>query len=81
MCQNAQSETQSGAQSLARHDGLGSITVCSCGTILHIGGISVRMELGSFVQTAAMFEQAMKSLEHQALTLLKTPLPISTTTH
>ncbi|NYF81242.1 hypothetical protein [Granulicella arctica] len=79
MCQAAIAEVQS----LARHEGLGSITLCSCGTIsLHVGGVSVRMELASFIQTAGMCEQAMKNLESQALTLLHaSQTPISTTTH
>ena len=79
MCDQSQSEIQP----LSKQEGLGSITLCSCGTVsLHLGGVSMRMELSTFVQTVEMCQQAMKTLEMQALTLLKTSRgPVSTITH
>ena len=75
--------SQSMIQSLAHQEGLGSISLCSCGTVsLHIGGVSIRMELSTFVQTVEMCQQGMKALKMEALTLLKTSrAPVSTTTH
>jgi hypothetical protein len=61
-------------QTLASAPGLGSITLCPCGTIsLHVGGISVRMELSAFLQTGQMYVAAMASLEQQAQTLQAAP--------
>jgi hypothetical protein len=57
-------------QTLASSAGLGSISVCGCGTLsLHVGGVSVRMDLTAFVQTAEMFRIATAHLEAQARTL------------
>jgi hypothetical protein len=57
-------------QTLASSAGLGSITVCGCGTLsVHVGGVTVRMELSAFVQTAEMFRIAVAHLETQARTL------------
>jgi hypothetical protein len=56
-------------QTLASSAGLGSISVCGCGTLsLHVGGVSVRMDLTAFVQTAEMFRIAIAHLENQAKT-------------
>jgi len=61
MCtENAKVET------LATSTGLGSITLCSCGTVsLHVGGVSVRMEMGAFMQAARMCHIAMLALDGQ----------------
>jgi hypothetical protein len=57
-------------ETLATSSGLGSITLCACGTVsLHIGGISVRMELTAFAQTAEMCRVALAALEVQAQSL------------
>jgi hypothetical protein len=57
-------------QTLASSAGLGSISVCGCGTLsLHVGGVSIRMDLTAFVQTAEMFRTAVAHLEAQARTL------------
>jgi hypothetical protein len=57
-------------QTLASSTGLGSITVCGCGTLsLHVGGVSIRMDLTAFVHTAEMFRIAVANLEAQARTL------------
>ena len=75
--------SQSMIQSLAQQEGLGSISLCSCGTVsLHIGGVSIRMELSTFIQTVEMCQRGMNALEMEAVTLLKTSqAPVSTTTH
>jgi hypothetical protein len=68
--------TEDQNQTLATSSGLGSITVCGCGTIsVHVGGVSVRMELSAFVQTAEMFRMAIAQLETRSLqsTAPKTP--------
>jgi hypothetical protein len=57
-------------QTLATAPGLGCITLCSCGTVsLSVGGVSVRMELTAFVQTAEMCRTAMEALKLQAQAL------------
>jgi hypothetical protein len=57
-------------KTLASSEGLGSISVCGCGTLtLHVGGVSVRMDITAFVQTAEMFRIAVANLEAQARTL------------
>lgn len=57
-------------QTLASSAGLGSIAVCGCGTLsLHVGGVSLRMDLTAFVQTAEMFRIAVAHLEAQARNL------------
>jgi hypothetical protein len=62
--------TEDKHQTLASSPGLGSISVCGCGTLsLHVGGVSVRMDLTAFVQTAEMFRIAVANLEAQARTL------------
>ncbi len=54
-------------QTLAVAPGLGSITLCPCGTIsLHVGGVSIRMAPSAFAQTEQMCRIAMASLELQA---------------
>jgi hypothetical protein len=54
-------------QTLASASGLGSVTLCACGTVtLHVGGISVRMEPTAFAQTAEMCRTALAALEVQA---------------
>ena len=53
-------------ETLATCTGLGSITLCPCGTVsLHVGGVSVRMELGAFMQAARMCHIAMLALDGQ----------------
>jgi hypothetical protein len=53
-------------ETLATCTGLGSITLCPCGTVsLHVGGVSLRMELGAFMQAAKMCHIAMLSLDGQ----------------
>jgi hypothetical protein len=48
---------------LATTDSLGSVTLCDCGTVsLHLGGVSVRLELADFAQAAAMCQAAMHSI-------------------
>jgi hypothetical protein len=62
--------TEDKHQTLASSAGLGSISVCGCGTLsLHVGGVSVRMDLKAFVQTAEMFRIAIAHLEDQARNL------------
>jgi hypothetical protein len=57
-------------QTLSSSVGLGSISVCGCGTLsLHVGGVSIRMDLTAFVQTAEMFRIAVAHLEAQARNL------------
>ena len=57
-------------QTLSSSVGLGSISVCGCGTLsLHVGGVSIRMDLTAFVQTAELFRIAIAHLENQARTL------------
>ena len=51
---------------LATCEGLGSITLCPCGTVsLNVGGVSVRMELSAFVQAARMCHTAVVALDHE----------------
>ena len=53
-------------QTLATCAGLGSITLCPCGTVsLNVGGVSVRMELSAFVQAARMCHTAVVALDHE----------------
>ena len=62
--------TEDKHQTLASSAGLGSISACGCGTLsLHVGGVSVRMDLTAFVQTAEMFRIAVAHLEAQARNL------------
>jgi hypothetical protein len=50
-------------RTLALTEGLGSITICGCGTVsLHLGCVSVRLELDAFTQASAMCQAAMESL-------------------
>jgi hypothetical protein len=57
-------------QTLASSKGLGSISVSGCGTLsLHVGGVSIRLDLNAFVQTAEMFRIAVANLEAQASAL------------
>jgi hypothetical protein len=56
-------------QTLASAPGLGSITLCPCGTItLHLGGVSVRLDPHAFAQTAGMCRDALEALTSQART-------------
>jgi hypothetical protein len=53
---------------------VGSVTLCGCGTVsLHVGGISVRMEMSVFAETVAMCQHAMRSLPVPAVSLLEAP--------
>ncbi|MEI9978825.1 MAG: hypothetical protein WDN23_07425 [Edaphobacter sp.] len=57
-------------QTLAVLAGLGSVTLCPCGTVsLHVGGVSVRLETAAFVQTAEMCREAIEALKLHAQTL------------
>jgi hypothetical protein len=57
---------------LANHEGLGSITMCNCGVVsLHIGGISLRMEISAFSRLETMIREATEELCAQALLLDK----------
>ena len=59
MCQINQNQLQT----LATLDGLGSVTLCGCGTIsLHVGGVSVRMERSVLAETVAMCQDALRAL-------------------
>ncbi len=63
-------DEQNPHETLATCPGLGSITVCPCGTVsLHVGGVSVRMELSAYMQVAKMCHIAMLSLDHQFRTV------------
>ena len=70
-------------ETLATCSGLGSITLCPCGTVsLHVGGVSVRMELGAFMQAARMCHVAMLSLDGQVRAMAQTATAkASTVTH
>jgi hypothetical protein len=47
---------------------VGSVTLCGCGTVsLHVGGISVRMEVNVFAETVAMCQQALNLLPVQSV--------------
>ena len=75
MCSENKEDKQ---ETLASSRGLGSISVCACGTLsLHVGGVSIRMDLTAFVQTAEMFRIAVANLEGQAraLQLATTKIP------
>jgi len=59
---------QKDIQTLASTDGLGSVTLCGCGTVsLHVGGISVRMEMAVFAETVSMCQNALRTLPPRAL--------------
>jgi len=58
------------SQNLATVTGLGSITLCPCGTVtLHIGGVSIRLEPSAFAQTTEMCRLATDALKIQAQAL------------
>jgi hypothetical protein len=51
---------------LATVDGLGSVTLCGCGTVsLHLGGVSIRMDADTFGQAVAMCREAVATAELQ----------------
>jgi hypothetical protein len=57
---------------LAAHEGLGSITMCSCGVVsLHMGGVSLRMEISAFSRLEALVREAAEELCTRALLLDK----------
>jgi hypothetical protein len=57
-------------QTLATVQGLGSITLCPCGTVsINVGGVSVRLEPSAFAQTAEMCRIALAALKVEALAL------------
>lgn len=65
-------ETASGATVLAALEGLGSITMCSCGVVsLHMGGISLRMEISAFSRLETMVREATEELCSRAILLEK----------
>jgi len=69
-------------ETLATCPGLGSITLCPCGTVsLHVGGISVRMELSAYMQVAKMCHIAMLSLDNQVRTMAQAVHNASAVTH
>jgi hypothetical protein len=69
-------------ETLATCPGLGSITVCPCGTVsLHVGGVSVRMELSAYMQMARMCHVAMLSLDSQFRNTTNAVGATSTVTH
>jgi hypothetical protein len=73
-------DEQSVHETLANCPGLGSITVCSCGTVsLHVGGVSVRMEMTAYMQVAKMCHQAMLTLDNQLRTVAQALQNTSTT--
>ena len=76
-------DTESGALTLAKHEGLGSVTVCNCGVVsVHIGGVTVRLEMAAFAGLESMVHKAMNELSLQAITARSTQLtPINTFTH
>jgi hypothetical protein len=69
-------DEQTPHETLAACPGLGSITLCSCGTVsLHVGGISVRMEMSAYMQVAKMCHLAMLSLNDQMRVMAHPPAP------
>ncbi|MFC6645677.1 hypothetical protein ACFQBQ_08800 [Granulicella cerasi] len=51
-------------QPLAKAEGLGSITQCSCGTLsLNVQAFSLRLDLQSFAKLLLMCSEAMDSVE------------------
>ncbi len=59
---------------LARSEGLGSVTVCGCGTIsLHVGGVTLRLEPTAFIQLDTMVQDAIETLRTRALELEEGP--------
>jgi hypothetical protein len=45
---------------------VGSVTLCDCGTVsLHVGGVSVRMEMNVFAEMVAMCQHALQALPVQ----------------
>jgi hypothetical protein len=81
MCQQI-SDEQPNTETLATCAGLGSITLCPCGTVsLHVGGVSVRMEMGAFMQAAKMCHLAMLSLDGHVRALTQAGNNSSTVTH
>ena len=60
---------------LAIHEGLGSITMCGCGVVtLHLGGVSLRMEVSGFSQLETMMREASQELHARALSLASSHL-------
>lgn len=75
-------DQQSKNETLATCPGLGSITICPCGTVsLHVGGVSVRMEMSAYMQMARMCHIAMLSLDNQFRAMTQTATNVSTVTH
>jgi len=59
---------------LARSEGLGSVTVCDCGTIsLHVGGVTLRLEPTAFIQLDTMVQDAIETLRSRALEIEEGP--------
>lgn len=51
---------------LARMDGLGSITQCSCGTVsVNVQALSLRMDIKALAQLLLMCSDAMSAVEAQ----------------
>jgi hypothetical protein len=49
---------------LAEHPGLGSVQVCTCGSVhVRIGPIELTLEPGAFAQSALMFQRAVEALQ------------------
>jgi hypothetical protein len=48
---------------LSAYEGLGSITMCSCGVVtLTLGGVSLRMDVTAFTQLETMMREASEDL-------------------
>lgn len=55
---------ESGTQKLASSEGLGSITMCGCGTLsLNVQAMSLRLDAESFAKLLMMCSDAMYVLE------------------
>ncbi len=49
---------------LAEYPGLGSVSVCTCGSVhVQIGPVELTLEPGAFAQSALMFQRAIAALE------------------
>lgn len=59
---------------LARYQGLGSVSICGCGTVsLHVGGVTLRLEPTAFIQLETMIQDAVETLRTRALEIEESP--------
>ena len=59
---------------LARYEGLGSVSICGCGTVsLHVGGVTLRLEATAFIQLDTMIQDAIETLRTRALEIEEGP--------